>query len=304
MATLEVDTIEDVESVESLAPGPVKRPSRSKDFRRTLLMWLLLLPLVFVVLVPIVYMITMAFTPESKQLNFPIEWIPQPPTLGNFQRIFADATLPIGRWFINSLIVSVVGTALIVFFSSLSGYAFARLDFPGKNVIFSILIFSLMIPAAITLIPVFLLLRDFELLNTYAAIWLPASASVLGIFLMRQHFYAIPSDIEDAATMDGAGRFRIFWQVCLPMVRGSMVAVAIFSFLLLWNDLFWPLIVLSDRDMLTLPVGLLVIQQGSYIQRGLAFAGAFIATIPPLIFYAIFQRKIIAGITTTGMAGQ
>ena len=277
---------------------------RSKVFRRTLFRWLLFLPLAFIIIIPLLYMFTMAFTLESNQLNFPIEWIPNPPTISNFVHIFLDTTLPIARWFANSLIVAGIGTVLIVFFSSLSGYAFARLDFPGKNILFSILIFSLMIPAAITLIPAFLLLRDLKLLNTYQAIWLPASASVLGIFLLRQHFYSIPQDIEDAARIDGAGRFRLYWQVCLPMVRGSMVAVAIFSFLLLWNDLFWPLIVLSDRPMLTLPVGLLVIQQGSYIQRGLAFAAAFIASVPVLIFYAIYQRKIIAGITTTGMAGQ
>lgn len=277
---------------------------RSKEFRRTLYRWLLFLPLAFIIIIPLVYMLTMAFTLESNQLNFPIEWIPNPPTLSNFTHIFLDTTLPIVRWFTNSLIVAGIGTVLIVFFSSLSGYAFARLEFPGKNILFSILIFSLMIPAAITLIPAFLLLRDLKLLNSYQAIWLPASASVLGIFLLRQHFYSIPQDIEDAARIDGAGRFRLYWQVCLPMVSGSMVAVAIFSFLLLWNDLFWPLIVLSDRQMLTLPVGLLVIQQGSYIQRGLAFAAAFIASVPVLIFYAIYQRRIIAGITTTGMAGQ
>lgn len=277
---------------------------RTKDIRRPLLLWLLFLPLVLVVIIPLIYMFTMAFTLESNQLNFPIEWIPNPPTLSNFLHIFADTTLPIMRWFTNSLIVATIGTVIIVFLSSLSGYAFARLEFPGKRILFSLLIFSLMIPGAITLIPVFLLLRDFKLLNTYQAIWLPASASVIGIFLMRQHFYSIPSDIEDAARMDGAGRFRIYWQVCLPMVRGSMVALFIFAFLLLWNDLFWPLIVLSDRPMLTLPVGLIVLQQGSYIQRGLAFAGAFIASVPVLIFYAIFQRKIIAGITTAGMAGQ
>ncbi len=277
---------------------------RSKDFRRTFYRWLLFLPLAFIIIIPLVYMFTMAFTLESNQLNFPIEWIPQPPTIANFVHIFLDTTLPIVRWFANSLVVASIGTLLIVFFSSLSGYAFARLEFPGKQLLFSILIFSLMIPAAITLIPAFLLLRDFKLLNTYQAIWLPASASVLGIFLLRQHFYSIPQDIEDAARIDGAGRFRIYWQVCLPMVTGSLVAVAIFSFLALWNDLFWPLIVLSDRPMLTLPVGLLVIQQGSYIQRGLAFAAAFIASVPVLIFYAIFQRRIIAGITTTGMAGQ
>ena len=110
--------------------------------------------------------------------------------------------------------------------------------------------------------------------------------------------------MEDAARVDGANRFRIYWQICLPLVRGALVALSIFSFLGLWNDLFWPLIVLSEQPMLTLPIGLVVLQQGSYIQRGLAFAGAFVATVPVLIFYIIFQRQIIAGITTTGMAGQ
>lgn len=289
--------------------APILKPSladrlRSKETRRTLLMWLILLPLVFMVIVPLIFTTAMAFTLESNQLNYPIEWIPQPATLSNFAHIMADTTLPIVRWFVNSLVVATIGTTVIVFLSTLSGYAFARLDFPFKNLLFSLLIFSLMIPGAITLIPVFLLLRDFDLLNTYQAIWLPASASVLGIFLMRQHFYDIPQDIEDAARMDGAGRFRIYWQVCLPMVQSSIVAIGIFSFLALWNDLFWPLIVLSDREMLTLPIGLVVLQQGSYIQRGLAFAGAFLASAPALLFYALFQRKIIAGITMTGMAGQ
>ena len=273
-------------------------------FWQPLLLWLAFLPIVVVVIVPLFFMFSMAFTHESNQLNFPIEWIPQPPTISNFTHIFADKTLPILHWFGNSLLVATVGTLIIVFLSSLSGYAFARLKFPGQRMLFSLLIFSLMIPAAVTLIPAFMLLRDVGLLNTYHAIWWPAAASVTGIFLMRQHFYAIPRELEDAARVDGAGRFRIYWQICLPLVRGAMVALFIFTFLGLWNDLFWPLIVLSGRPQLTLPVGLLVIQQGSYIQRGLAFAAAFIASVPVLIFYAIFQRRIIAGITTTGMAGQ
>jgi len=267
-------------------------------------LWLVLLPLVISVVIPLLYTVSMAFTPEANQLKFPIEWIPSPPTFSNFIRIFADKTLPVVTWFTNSLAVASIGTAIVVFLSSLSGYAFARLEFPGKQLLFSLLIFSLMIPAAVTLIPAFLLLRDMKLLNTYHAIWWPAAASVTGIFLMRQHFYAIPKDLEDAARVDGAGPFRIYWQVCLPLVRGAIIALSIFTFLGMWNDLFWPLIVLSDRPAQTLPVGLLVIQQGSYIQRGLAFAAAFIATVPVFIFYAIFQRKIIAGVTTTGMAGQ
>lgn len=283
--------------------APTKRFYLRKTLR-TVLLWIAFLPLVAIVIIPLVYMTTMAFTPESKQLNYPIEWIPNPVTLSNFIHIFVDKTLPIERWFLNSLVVSFGGTGIIVFLSSLSGYAFARLQFPGKGFLFSLLIFSLMIPATITLIPSFLLLRDLKLLNTYHAIWWPAAAQVTGIFLMRQHFYSIPSEIEDAARIDGAGNFRIYWQVCVPMVTGSMVALSIFVFLGLWNDLFWPLIVLGERMAYTLPVGLVFLQQGSYIQRGLAYAGAFIASVPVLLFYAIFQRRIIAGITMTGMAGQ
>ncbi len=284
-------------------------PSASKramlrNARRAIVMWLIFLPLAFIIVVPVLYMVTMAFTEEAKQFVVPIRWIPEPPTLQNFQKIFADPLLPLPRWFLNSLLVASVGTIVILIVSSLSGYAFARLEFPGKDQIFSLLLFSLMIPAAITLIPAFLLLRDLKLLDTYHAIWWPAAASVTGIFLLRQHFYSIPSELEDAARVDGAGRFRIFWQICLPLVTNSLAALAIFAFLGLWNDLFWPLIVLSKQIVLTLPIGLVVLQQGSYIQRGLAFAGAFVATVPVLIFYAIFQRKIIAGITTAGLAGR
>ena len=272
--------------------------------RRSLLLWLIFLPLVIIIFVPVLYMVTMAFTLELNQFVVPIRWIPQPATLHNFRRIFADPLLPLARWFLNSLLVASVGTTVILIVSSLSGYAFARLEFPGKDQLFSLLLFSLMIPAAITLIPAFLLLRDLKLLDSYHAIWWPAAASVTGIFLLRQHFYSIPSELEDAARVDGAGRFRIFWQICLPLVTNSLAALAIFAFLGLWNDLFWPLIVLSKQIVLTLPIGLVVLQQGSYIQRGLAFAGSFVATVPVLIFYAIFQRKIIAGITTAGMAGR
>ena len=284
---------------------PVSSPSaRRKYIRRSLLLWLIFIPLVFVIIIPLLFMATMAFTLEVDQFRMPIKWIPDPPTLLNFQKIFADPLIPLGRWFFNSLVVATVGTLIILFVSSLSGFAFARLEFPGKNALFSLLLFSLMIPAAITLIPSFLILRDLKLLDTYNAIWWPAAASVTGIFLLRQHFYAIPMELEDAARVDGADRFRIYWQICLPLVRGAMLALTIFSFLSLWNDLFWPLIVLSKQTMLTLPIGLVVLQQGSYVQRGMAFAGAFIATVPVMIFYAFFQRQIIAGVTTTGMAGQ
>jgi len=227
------------------------QPSR-KIILRSLSLWLAFLPLAVIIIIPLLYIVSRAFTRESNQFQFPIQWIPKPITFANFTHIFSDVTLPVMKWFTNSLIIASVGTLIVVFLSSLSGYAFARLEFPGKSQLFSLLLFSLMIPAAITLIPAFLLLRDLKLLNTFHAVWWPAAASVVGIFLMRQHFYAIPRDLEDAARVDGAGPFRIYWQVCLPLVRGAMVALAIFTFLGMWNDLFWPLIVLSDREMFTL----------------------------------------------------
>jgi multiple sugar transport system permease protein len=278
--------------------------SQRRQLRETLLFWVILIPLAITVIVPLWYMTAMAFTPEQDQFVWPIEWIPRRPTIENFTHIFMDRTLPVVRWFGNSVLVAVVGTLVVLFLSSLSGYAFARLEFPGRDLLFSVLLISLMIPGAVTLIPSFLLLRDLKLLDSYHAIWWPGAASVGGIFLLRQHFYNIPRELEDAANIDGANRFRVYWNICLPLVRSALVAQGIFTFLGFWNDLFWPLIVLSERTTLTLPVGLLILSQGSYIQRGLAFAGAFIASAPPLIFYAIFQRQIIEGITTAGLAGR
>ena len=278
--------------------------AQRQRIRESALLWIVLLPLAIAVIVPLWYMTDMAFTPESNQLNWPISWIPEVATLANFRRNLNDQTLPVARWFGNSVLVATVGTLAVLFLSSLSAYAFARLEFPGQKYIFSTLIISLMIPGAVTFIPTFLLLRDLKLLDTYQAIWWPAAASVGGVFLLRQHFYAVPRELEDAARIDGANRFRIYWNVCLPLVRSALVAQGIFTFLGFWNDLFWPLIVLSERGTLTLPVGLLLLIQGSYVQRGLAFSGAFIASAPPLLFYAFFQRQIIQGITTAGLGGR
>ena len=241
---------------------------------------------------------------EINQMKFPIVWLPDPFTLQNFQTIFFDRALPIGRWMINSVIVTTVGTAAVLFVSALSAYAFARLEFPGRNTIFAILLISLMIPGILQVIPAFLLMRDLKLLDTYVALWLPSMAGAGTIFFLRQQFFSIPRELEDAAVVDGAGRFRVFWQVCLPLVKSALVATGILTALGFWNELFWALIMLSSREVITLPVGLLVLTQSGYVQRGLAFTGGFIATVPPLIVYAFFQRQIIGGMATAGLAGR
>lgn len=253
---------------------------------------------------PIVYMYTRAFMPEADQMVWPVRWIPERPTIDNFRRILNDPTLPVLRWLFNSVFVASSVTALVLFICSLTAYAYARLQFPGRDAIFFLLLTSLMVPGAVTFIPNFLLMRDLGWLDSYhGLIWLHG-ANVFGIFLLRQHFLSVPRELEEAAVVDGAGRFRIYWQVCLPLVKSAMVALGIFTFLGNWNDLFWPLVILSDRTQLTLPVGLQVLGGGNYVQRGVTLAAAALATTPPLILYAIFQRRIIAGITLTGMGGR
>jgi multiple sugar transport system permease protein len=270
----------------------------------TVLIYLGLLFGLIVTLMPIAYMFSQAFTPESQTMQWPIKWIPQTPTIANFLRILSDPTLPVFRWLINSVFVAVSVTALVLFICSLTAYAYARLEFPGRDIIFFLLLTSLMIPGAVTFIPNFILMRNLGWLNSYnGLIWI-AGANVFGIFLLRQHFQSIPKELEEAAIVDGAGRFRLYWQVCLPLVTGAMVALGIFTFLGNWNDLFWPLVIMSDRTKLTLPVGLQVLGGGNYVQRGVTMAAAALASTPPLILYAIFQRRIIAGITLTGMGGR
>jgi multiple sugar transport system permease protein len=269
-----------------------------------LALYLVLIGLAIVMVIPIAYMVSQAFTPEQDTAVWPIKYIPDHPTLINFVRVFNDPTLPVFRWFLNSMFASLSITALVLLLSSLSAYAFARLEFPLRDVIFFILLTSLMVPGAVTLIPVFILLRNLNFLDSPNALIWPAGASVGGIFLLRQHFQGIPKELEEAAVVDGASRFRVYWQICLPLVKGTLIALGIFTFLGSWNDLFWPLIVLSDRNRLTLPAGLAILGQGNYVQRGITMAAAVIASLPPLILYIIFQRRIVAGISTTGLAGR
>lgn len=270
----------------------------------TVAVYVALIAAAIVVVVPVAYMVSQAFTPEEDTLAWPIHYIPDHPTLNNFAQVLEDPTLPVFTWFFNSMLASLSITALVLTLSSLSAYAFARLEFPGRDVIFFLLLISLMIPNAVTLIPVFLLLRDLNFLDTLHALIWPAGGGVLGIFLLRQHFQSVPRELEEAARVDGADRFRVYWQICLPLVRGTLMALGILTFLASWNDLFWPLIVLSDRTHLTLPAGLAILGQGNYVQRGITMAAAVIASTPPMILYAIFQRQIIAGISTTGLAGR
>ena len=263
-----------------------------------------LIVLALVVGFPIYWMLAVSITPPQEVYRWPLQFWPDTPTLENYRQVFTRQDLQLGRWFVNSVVVSTIITAVALFISSLTAYGFARLTFPGRDMIFVGILFTLMVPAQVTLIPVFILIRNLGWLDTYHALIWPAAANVFGVFLLRQFFLNVPVELEEAAIIDGAGRFRIYWQIILPLSKAALIALMIFTFLGAWNDLFWPLIVLNRLEMRTLPVGLTVLQ-GTYDQEmGLVMAGAAVASIPVLIFYAVFQRYILQGVMLTGMGGR
>jgi len=271
---------------------------------KNILVQVVLLVVAFIVFFPILWMISQSFTPNSEIWDWPPQFIPRNPTLENYHLLFTRQDLSIGHWFFNSLFVSTVTTVLTLLVTSLAAYSFARLRFPGRDLIFFVLLSALVIPAQVTLIPIFLLMRDLKWLDTYHALIWPALANVFAVFMLRQFFLGIPRELEEAAILDGASRFGIYWRIILPMSTNALTALAIFTFLGSWNDLFWPLIVLNRLEMRTLPVGLTVLSDAYYTrEQGLVQAGAVIASVPVLIFYAFFQRQILKGITFTGMGG-
>jgi multiple sugar transport system permease protein len=259
---------------------------------------------VFVIGFPFLWVVSQSFMSNTEIFDVPPRLIPRHPTLENYYAVFTRQDLQLGRWFINSVSVSSVITILVLAVASTAAYAFARLRFPGRDIIFYAALATMMIPGQVTLIPIFLLMRDLEFLDTYHALIWPAGANVFGVFLLRQFFLTIPTELEEAAILDGASRFGVYRRVVLPLSSSALVALGIFTFLGSWNDLFWPLIVLNRLEMRTLPVGLAILVGEYGYERALGMAGATVALIPVLIFYTIFQRRIIEGVTLTGMGGR
>jgi multiple sugar transport system permease protein len=265
---------------------------------------LVLIALFFVL--PLLWMLSTALKFESDVFtdrDILMGFFPTEPTLANFEFVLtATRNTPVFRWMLNSFIVAGAGTLLTLILSSLSAYAFARIDFPGKNILFSLLIATLLLPGIMFLVPQFLLVDILGLFNTYPALILPGLASVFGIFFMRQFFLGIPVELEEAAYVDGANRFRTFWSVVLPLAAPALATLAVISFLGYWNDYLWPLIVCQGEGC-TLPAGLRTLQ-GAYTARfGVLMAGATLAAIPVLILYIVAQRWIVQSVASAGVKG-
>lgn len=252
-------------------------------------------------ILPALWMLSTSIRPERLVVTPVPQWIPPVVTLENYARVITKA--PLLQWMWNSAISSGVATLLTSALDAMAAYAFARLRFRGRDALFLLVLATLMVPAQVTLVPLYLLFKQAGALNTYLAVTLPHGARALGVFLLRQFMLGIPAELEDAARVDGASRYRIFTRVIVPLSRPALAALAIFTFVHTWNDFTWPLIALTSKDLYTLPVGLSTLVGYYSRDYGMLMAGATIASLPILAAFVVFQRQFIEGVSFTGLKG-
>ncbi len=251
----------------------------------------------FVWLVPILWMLSMALTPNAALQRGSVGLVPNGVTLRNFADVFNVGYML--RWFLNSFIVTTVATVLTVALCAMAGYAFAKLRFTGRRLLFAVVIAGLMVPKEAMFVPLFLMFSDAGQQNTYQGLFLPRIAFPLGVFIMTQFMSRVPSEYEEAARVDGAGRWRVFWSVMLPLARPAMASLAIFTFVLTWNDFLWPLVIATEREMFTVTTGLASLQSNfaAATEVGSLMARGLVGSLPLLILFLLFQRQLIRGIT-------
>jgi ABC-type glycerol-3-phosphate transport system permease component len=254
-------------------------------------------------LAPFVFAVLSSFKVESEVLATPPTLIPKVWTLQHYQDIFTNTDFPFPNYLLTSLIYAGGTAGLNVLLGALAGYAFGRMEFPGKNVLFALTLAVMMIPGYLIVIPKFLVAYSLHLTDNYAALIVPGMVTPLSVLLMTQFLKTLPRELEESAMIDGASRFRAFWQIILPLVRPVMITVAILQFQGAWNDFIWPLLVMSSRNNYTLTVGLAFFKGVHYTEYGLLLAGATINIIPLVVFFFIFQRYFLKGISTSGLAG-
>ncbi|MER3436074.1 MAG: sugar ABC transporter permease [Leptolyngbya sp. ERB_1_1] len=271
-------------------------------FSRSILTYTLLSTIAILMLIPLVWLVSTSFkSPTEDLFQFPPRFIPQQPTLENFVTVWQ--TNPFGRYLFNSTLVSVLTVILNLIFCSLAAYPLARLDFAGRELIFSVIVSTILIPFQIVMIPLYVLAVQLGLRNSYLGIIFPAIASAFGIFLLRQAFQGVPKELEEAARMDGCSELGIWWYVMLPSIRPALVTLAIFVFIGSWSDFLWPLLVLDRPELFTLPLGVANLAGTFTLDWRLIAAGSVISIVPILLFFLIMQRYIVPTEAGSGVKG-
>lgn len=262
---------------------------------------LVLIILGLIMVFPLVWMVLSSFKPSLEVIDVEFHLWPKTWTLRNYQRVLAE--VPMGRGYLNSIIVSSCVTLLVLASATTAGYLFSKLRFKGRDALFFLVLASVMVPPHIVLIPLYFLMSKFRWINTYQGLIFPFIMNAFGIFLMRQSMYGIPNDLLEAARMDGASDFRIYYSVILPLVRSSIAVLGILIFLWTWDELMWPLVTVTGNEMKTLPLHMTHFTQAEQEFPGESLAAATMVIGPVLLVYAFFQRHFVRGLSMTGLKG-
>lgn len=250
---------------------------------------------------PLVWMVSVSFMQTGAAGTYPPPLVPSSPTLEQYQTLFER--MEMGRYFLNSFLLATSITLISLLLNAMAGYAFAKLPIPGKERIFKTLMGALVIPAQVAMLPLFLMMKYMGLVNTYLGVMIPGLASIFGIFLIRQYALSVPNELIEAARMDGAGEFRTFWSVILPLLRPILVTLALFTFMGTWNDFMWPLILMTDDRNYTLPVALAALSREHVQDNEMMMAGSVMTVLPVLMVFLVLQKHYIKGIMMGGVKG-
>ncbi|WP_382309942.1 carbohydrate ABC transporter permease [Herbiconiux sp. UC225_62] len=276
--------------------------TRSYVSTQSIVKWLTLaagIVIALAVLLPIIWMAFTAFKPESDIVSFPPTLWPRELTLDHFVEVWNR--IPFAQLYLNTIVFAGSVTIISLFFDSMAAYALARLEFRGRNIVLVVILVLLMLPFQVTLIPLYDQLNSIGLTNTLPGLIIPRMTNAFGIFFLRQFFLSLPKDLEEAARVDGASEWRIYWRVIMPLAKPALLTLGLFHFQYNWNDLLWPLIMSADVQSATLPAGLALFMGQHVVEYGLLMAGSLLSLLPVIAFFLIIQRSFVSGIATTGL---
>lgn len=277
--------------------GKKARPVRPEG--TNIIIWVLLVAGALVMFFPLYWMFATAVRPQSELFDGRFDLVPSELVWGNF--VDAWNKLPWTQFYINSIVIAVIAVVVTVFINLLAGYTFAKYEFPGRNIIFLLLISTLMIPIQVIMVPEFLIISKLGWVNTYWGVIVPRAAEAFGLFMVRQFMVSIPDELIESARLDGAGEFTIFWKIVLPLSWPVIAVLTIFTFMWRWNDFAWPLVALQERSSYTVPLGLNLMQGQYFTDWTGIMSMALVSIIPMLLVFAFFQRYFIQGFATSGM---
>lgn len=296
-----MSTLNAARDLPPVAPGAAKQRGR-RDRTQLGAWWIYALLILGIILLvgPFIWMVLGSFKTTGELRSVPPTWWPENPTLSNYQDLFERQNFL--RFFINSSVVALFVTAGNVVFCSMLGYALAKLEFPGKKILFAVVLATLMVPGVVTFMPLFVMVANMGLVNTHAGMILPFLAGAFGVFLMRQFIGGIPDELLDAARVDGAGEHYIFWRIVMPLCGPALATLTILTFLASWNSFLWPLVVATSQDMFTLPVAIAFLATGqTETNVALLMAGSVVVIMPVIVVFILLQRHFTQGIAMTGI---